>query len=129
MRVIVYHNPESKTGQQLPAILSAVDLEPPVEYHRTLGGLLDTLARPENYRSFLVIQAEDGQTLDGLISAAEWITDFQIILILPDQRADTISKGHLLLPRFVTFANAELSHVGGVLENLISLTLQKAGNN
>ena len=127
MRVIVFRNSESQAGKRLRGIITDAQPDIPVEYTDTLADLMETLKRPGNGPSILVLQIVDQRTLDELISAGDWLTDFQIILILPDQCPETISKGHLLLPRFLTFANGGLEHVGTVLVRLSSQFRHKLG--
>ena len=60
--------------------------------------------------------AEDFQTL---LSIKELLQDVYVLLILPDRKASTLSRGHMLNPRFLTFVDADPSDVGLVLTKMI----------
>lgn len=120
MAVIVFHNSSSNTGKRLRHTLEEAQLHCRFEYHETYDGLIATLACAENSRSVVVLQASDRQELEDLISVAEWFRDCLIIFILPDQEPETISKGHLLFPRFVAFEDGEVKHVAAVIEKMLA---------
>ena len=57
--------------------------------------------------------------LSDILSAKELLEDVRIILILPDRLPDTISKGHLLRPRFMTYAESDFEDVRAVLNKML----------
>jgi hypothetical protein len=120
MRLIVLHNPKNKTGRWLQRTVEALHLNLQVVYLETIASLMETLTRCVYSSGIAVFQIGDGEDLDALVSLKEWLRDLQIILVLPDQGPATIAKGHLLNPRFVTFVNGDLQHVGTVVEKLVA---------
>jgi hypothetical protein len=121
MALNVLLSPKSNTGKRLRCIIEPMHLKLRVEYHETLADLIGTLKQIGNRWGIAVIQVADRDELDALVGVREWLKDLRIILVLPDHRRDTISKGHLLYPRFVALADGELNHVGEVLEKMIPL--------
>ena len=69
--------------------------------------------------------AEDFQTL---LSIKELLQDVYVLLILPDRKASTLSRGHMLSPRFLTFMDADPSDVGLVLTKMIETYGNLSGN-
>jgi len=54
-----------------------------------------------------------------LLSIKELLQDVYVLLVLPDRKASTLSRGHMLNPRFLTFVDADPSDVGLVLTKMI----------
>ena len=57
--------------------------------------------------------------IDRLLDMQEFLEDVRLILILPDSSAETVAKGHLLRPRFLTCANHDMAEISSVLEKMI----------
>ena len=66
-----------------------------------------------------VILATNKQELEEFVSLRELLDGLSIILILPDRRNETISRGHCLYPRFVTYVDSDFKDVAAVLEKMI----------
>jgi hypothetical protein len=49
--------------------------------------------------------------------------DMRIVLVLPDSRPQTISDGHALHPRFISYADSDLKDVEAVVAKMVA-TLQ-----
>ena len=66
----------------------------------------------------VLLAASKGQ-LSELLSLRELLNDVRIILILPDRGRETISQGHLLRPRFLSYADGDLTDVIAVLSKML----------
>jgi hypothetical protein len=62
-----------------------------------------TLVAPTQHDLNRILQLQD--LLDGL----------HLLLVLPDQETDTISRAHRLRPRFLTYADSDLAEITAVL--------------
>lgn len=65
-----------------------------------------------------VILAPDDSQLSDLVQYREVLEDTEIILILPDQNRDTVSKGMRLYPRFLAYIDSNFDDVSAVLSKL-----------
>ena len=59
------------------------------------------------------------QELNTMLSFHAYLEDMKLILILPDRNRQTISEGHKLHPRYVSYVDSDFSDVGAVLEKMI----------
>jgi len=49
----------------------------------------------------------------------DFLEDVRLILILADSSAETVARGHLLRPRFLTYTDHDMSEVSSVLGKMI----------
>lgn len=68
----------------------------------------------------LILVPADSGELEHLLSMKDILQDFRLILILPDEGEETITRGHALMPRFLTFSNNDLDEVIRVLGRMIA---------
>ncbi|MGA2403679.1 MAG: hypothetical protein ABSG91_18550 [Syntrophobacteraceae bacterium] len=82
--------------------------------------LRGALLKP-SYDLFAAILVASGrQDLLGLISMAELLHSIRVILILPDRETETISKGHALRPRFLTWPAPDSLEIISVLHKMLA---------
>ena len=67
----------------------------------------------------LILIPGDGQQLRDLQDMKDLLQDFRLIVILPDDDIITITRGHLLMPRFLTFVDNDMVEVCHVLSRMI----------
>lgn len=67
-----------------------------------------------------VFLAASKEELSELVSIRNLLADLRIILVLPDARDDTISKGHTLRPRFLTDVDSDFLDIVAVLGKMFS---------
>jgi hypothetical protein len=63
--------------------------------------------------------ASSREDLEAILSIVELFYDLRIILILPDRKKETISKGLKLYPRYLSYADGDFSDVAAVLEKML----------
>jgi hypothetical protein len=68
--------------------------------------------------TILVLLIADREALEEMLSMKDALWRRDLILILPDSEAATVSKGHSLRPRFVTYLDGVLGHVPMVLAKM-----------
>ncbi len=66
----------------------------------------------------VVVLAQDDSQLSDLLRYRDALDDIEIILILPDQNKDTVSKGMSLYPRFLAYTDSDFADVSAVLAKL-----------
>ena len=89
-----------------------------VEVLRTFHDLSRRLRRLSDYSSIAVLVARTKEDLLDIISLHSLLRYTRIILILPDEEDATISIGHRLRPRFMTFYDSDFSNIIGVLSKM-----------
>ena len=90
-----------------------------LEIQRSIKDLSKRLNRFPREIDLAVLFAASKDQLSELLSLRELLNDVRIILILPDRGRETISKGHLLRPRFLSYADGDLTDVIAVLSKMI----------
>ena len=66
----------------------------------------------------VVVLVQDDSLLSDLLQFRDALDDMEMILILPDQNKDTVSKGMSLYPRFLAYADSDFDDVSAVLGKL-----------
>jgi hypothetical protein len=69
-----------------------------------------------------VLLASNGIELTQFLSLDEYMVDIPLILILPDQGRETVSTGHRLRPRFISFLHSDFTDVSAVLAKMLERT-------
>ena len=96
-----------------------------IKMDRTVEALCERFRFSLMDQVILILFPEDKMQLEELINMGDRLNDVSIILVLPDREPTTISAGHKLYPRFVTFVDGDFSHVAAVLDKM----LENAGCN
>ena len=68
------------------------------------------------------------QELEHLVQYADLFSDQKIILALPDHAKETVTLGHTLYPRFISYTDGDLKDVTSVLRKLITHTQGQPAN-
>lgn len=58
--------------------------------------------------------------LENIVRYADLLCDQKIILILPDREQATLTMGHALYPRFISYTDGDLEDVTRVLQKMIA---------
>jgi len=56
-----------------------------------------------------------------MLGIRDLLAETKIILLLPDRKRATVSKGHNLYPRFLTYMDGDFSDVAAVLQKMVSI--------
>jgi hypothetical protein len=120
MNLALYANTENGTGEQLQRVLESTVPEAQVESCMTLECLDSKLKQPANRVSIAVLLAASRQELSELYAIKDLFRDIRIILILPDSKSETITLGHKLAPRFISYNNGNYNDVGAVLRKMVA---------
>jgi hypothetical protein len=77
------------------------------------------LRRPLGTATIGILIPADDRDLVRLAASRHLLRDMRIILVLPDSLPQTISNGHTLRPRFVSYADGDLKDVQAVVEKMV----------
>ena len=117
--VILFSTSQRKSGERLQRIVEAVVSEKNVKIYRTIDALSGGLRQPRNDVSVALLLASSRMDLHELVSLRDLLWDIKIILILPDSDPETIAKGHILRPRFLSDCKSNFQDVAAVLTRMI----------
>jgi hypothetical protein len=119
MNLLFYATVAGGVGTKLQGVIEDLVPKEKIEVYRTAEDLSSRLREPTYDLSVAVLLAATKEDLSYLISNKELIWNLRVILVLPDRQDDTVTKGHLLRPRFLTYADGNFSDVSTVLSNML----------
>ena len=121
MSLLFYSTSAKGQGKKLHRVIEVLVLKREIEIFRTIESLTRRLHRPGlgHNMTIAVFLAASKEELSELVSIRNLLADFRIILVLPDTRDDTISKGHTLSPRFLTYQDGDFLDVAAVLGKML----------
>ncbi|HAJ28503.1 MAG TPA: hypothetical protein DCG53_14895 [Syntrophus sp. (in: bacteria)] len=121
MNVIFYSAPGVSQGEKLQRVIDILVPRNSVETFRTMPSLLKRLHQPLSEAVVFVFLISSRQELLELVGYQEWLHDRRLILVLPDDDMETISRGHALRPRFVTYAESDFIDISAVLGKMLGV--------
>jgi len=118
--ILVFTAQAALEGERLTQVLKARIQPDSLEFFTTVKALYKRLRRPLSRPAAAILLPADEKDLDNLISIHDFLLHLPIILILPGQSHDLVTKGHSLRPRFLTFADSDFSDVAAVLTKMLT---------
>ena len=119
MSILIWAKKESNALKNLETVIEEVIPDDQVQIFRdtkSFGQRLKTPGRPPKAAVLLASTREDLLELKPLNGLLEYI---RFILILPDREKETISQGHSLRPRYLSYVDAGFLDVGAVLKKML----------
>lgn len=89
------------------------------EMFKTIEELSAKLRMSEHGLPIVVLLASDAGDLKDVLSLKPIFTDIRIILILPDRENDTVTMGHSLHPRFMSYRDTNCHEAAAVLGKML----------
>ncbi len=120
MILLYYSKNYTSTGQRLQQIITAAVPEEPTEVYSSVESLSRRNLHLNCDLKILVLLAVDRKELSEILSARDLFYNCRIILILPDQKKETVSEGLRLCPRYFTYLDSTFEDVGAVLDKMIT---------
>lgn len=112
----------SKNSNDLThALLSVIkSVVPPgrLIFHQSMDDLLLKLHQLNNNIGIAVLMIDDREEFANLMHLKDLFADMRIILVLPDRERCTISKAHLLGPRYLAYTDSSFEDVKAVLQKM-----------
>jgi hypothetical protein len=90
-----------------------------VEFYRNASNLMERLRHPLDDPAIAVLVAESRECLEELFVLRHLFRNVRIILVLPDRESATISKGHDLHARFLSYIDSDPAEVALVLGKMV----------
>lgn len=90
-----------------------------IEYHPDIDSLGRGLRQSGGELTLVVLLTTNQEELQEVQTLRPLLNDKPLILILPDRSKDTIAKGHVLAPRFLTDVQSDFREVYEVLSKML----------
>lgn len=119
MKVLFYSHSINGAGKKVKEILDELIPKKNLEIHRSIVSLSQRLRTPTFDVGISVLLASAKKELSDLLSIRDQLLDLRIVLILPDREDDTISQGHTLYPRFLTYTDGNFRDLRAVLHKML----------
>lgn len=114
MNIIYYAR--NGAAEKLEETIGRLSLD--MEVYRNVVSLLERLRRPLDDPTIAVLVADSRECLEELLVLRHLFHRVRTILVLPDRESGTISKGHDLHARFLSFMDNDPGEVALVLEKM-----------
>jgi len=118
MKLLIFASNNRETRERLLGLTLGLEGLDSVDLYGSREALARGLRQPPFLESLALIAPANREELDGIVSLGQLLSAVRTILILPDQNSDTISRGLLVRPHFLSFADGDLSVVAAVLARL-----------
>jgi len=92
-----------------------------IETCRVFTDLRRRLLRPLSDLKVAVLLCMTKADLQDIFSLGDLLLDLKIILVLPDDDAETLVKAHHLRPRYLSWLDDDFLDIGVVLKKMIEL--------
>ncbi|MBW2605024.1 MAG: hypothetical protein JRE28_12030 [Deltaproteobacteria bacterium] len=120
MEVLLYTTETNEAGKRLEKVIKTSLDRLNIRICRTINSLTQKLRQPRDGFGIAVLLAHSKESLSEILSLKDLFWNLGIILILPDNETDTISRGHRLYPRFLSYIDSDFSDVAAVLGKMLN---------
>ena len=119
--IIFFSTSCGEAEERLLRVIETVVTARDIKTYRTIDSLSRGLRQRRNDDDIAILLASSKVELHylNLISLRNLLSDMKIIVILPDSNADTVAKGHILKPRFLSYCDGDFQDVASVLSRMI----------
>lgn len=106
VELLFYSTIKQGAGARFQSIIEKLVPKEDIGIFRTMESLSSRLHQFPRNMSLAVILAASQKELFELLLIRDCLKDIPLILILPDRESETISKGHKLYPRFISYLDS-----------------------
>lgn len=89
-----------------------------IEFCDSVTQLIARFRRIQAAPAVLVLVIDEPDTLEALISAGDFFDGIPAIIVLTGEDPQTLRRAHMLGPRYIGYADGDLTDVAAVLANL-----------
>jgi len=117
MQLLIYASPFNLIGRNLEKKIQSLNLADHIICCASLKALDKYLRQPIGVTTIGILVPSDDGELAALIGMRHLLRDMHLILILPRNHTldATNASAHMLRPRFISYADSELSDVTAVV--------------
>lgn len=121
MSLLFYQSTNNGLGEHLREVIHTLVSEEQTEIYTTIEDFSFRLRRPMFDVDLAILLTCSKSDLLDLLLLRDLLLDVRIILILPDRKPDTISRGHSLYPRFLSYVDSDFKDVAAVLDKMMKI--------
>ena len=120
MQLMIYVSPFSLMGRQMKKNIESMPVNAQRTYCASLSSLETYLRKPKGISPIGILAPSNDGELAALIGMRHLLRDMLLILILPKCSPDGIPQSHIhmLRPRYISYADGDLSDVTAVLNKM-----------
>jgi hypothetical protein len=115
MNVIFFTSIDPSVSNRLTRVLDVHVSRKELETCRNFHIFSERLHQPLPDSVVFVLQICSREELMDILPLRELLHDRRIILVLPDSEPETVSLGHILRPRFITYGDSDYMDVSAIL--------------
>jgi hypothetical protein len=119
LRIIYYTRGNDPSGKRMERVIGTQCTDYQIDICKSLKMLSERLRHPVRESTIIVLLAASRKEFMRILALREWLLEYRLILILPDDDPVTTSEAHKLRPRFLTYKSSDFSDVSMVLERMI----------
>ena len=118
MQLLFYSTGDDQNEKRLEEAVHKVIPESKIELFKRLDDLRERLRRPVEPDSIAVLSALNREELKQMQVLRRLLIEIYVVLVIPDRKKSTIELAHLLLPRFLSQVNSDLTDLKIVLNKM-----------
>ena len=122
MDILVYAKTTEDPGLRIQRLIETLVPREEIEIYETIDSLSCRLHQPIFDLDIAVLLATTKEELEDILSLRDLLSDVRSILVLPDREEETNAKGHMLRPRFITYADDNFIELAAVLTKVLEHT-------
>ena len=128
MGIFLFIDRNTDPGRRLLHSINGIGSEAEIKVVSTIEELCSRLSQIRIKPPIVVLMALNKQELAEMLSIQSFINDTRIILILPDDKADTFALGCRLYPRYISYVHSDFKDVSAVLEKMVKNANRAVGD-
>ena len=110
--------PDDNWTRLCNVVMRTIPLES-ISIFQTLESFYDRARQGRTDISAAIVHISNMQDIHKLQTLRDLISDMRIIMILPDNKEETLRIGHSFYPRYISFADSTFEDVTAVLQKII----------
>ncbi len=118
MNVFFLTSKPSGAGERLQSAAASLISEGSLEVFERIEGFEERAKRLKDPLSVAVVINPSRHELQALAGMREFMKETRILLVLPDQKKETVALAHKVLPTYIAYSDRDVSSVIAVLRQL-----------
>lgn len=118
--ILFIHHDSGSEGKTFKRSMDQLDIQADIMLIQDFKTLEMHLIKPPDFvlSELFILLADSNNHLDHLFNFIELLKDKRLLLILPDNQPETISKAHKFWPRFFTYINHNYDDLCSVIKQI-----------
>ena len=117
--IIIFSTKKNRAGESINQVVNSVTSERPKKVYTSISKLAHRLQNQMDHNTIGIFLTSDQDELSGLTSIQHLFRSIRVILVVPDREHHTISKGFSLKPRYLSYADGDLSDVAVIMSKMV----------